>query len=315
MFTFNILHLSDLHISDERGIRRPRRYRGRRDIIEELSRWCNNNYNKFDAILITGDLVDQARECDLELASAFIDSPPDFKGYLATQQSSFPGPKPPSFPTINKSDKPIFLLPGNHDRIPNIIGYPSPGSNLFNKYFEQYWDVECDKGVKPFLIPFSNGSVFCIIAADFSLRSRDDASCTSGVFGQGFIDQNRLKLLEEYTTLIKSKDIPITWAIHFAPNYDSLGEAEALINSNLLVDLAVKNDIKHIFCGHTHKTKSYSINGSSLNVYCNGTSVCRCGDWDTSFFIHKIEIDNNNISNIINDKFIWSKTYKRFFKD
>ena len=329
MVSIRLLHLSDMHISDlafctkkdilkqnadgDSNYHRNYELIGQEYIIEAIAQWCNDNRDEFDAILITGDLVDQARYCDLKLAKSFIEDFPSENPYLTTKNSAVPT----QYPTIFSDGKPILLMPGNHDRLHPLVIKPKICLDRFEKIFPLFWGLDCSPGVKSVFLPSPQNPLLCIVCADFSLRKSSQASLRFGVrfgvWGQGIVDPVRLRLLEDHTIDSQNRSIPVAWALHFAPLYPKQKMLEKLRESEKLIELAEALKISVILCGHTHKKQKYFLGPKKVPVYCGGTSGCiKIGSWDTSICIHDFSLDGPRITDIKHNEYFWDEDANTF---
>lgn len=300
-----ILHLSDLHIApNSEAIRLyschhdlaarlyeklPFSSRFDPSILESILNHANYWVKSLDAILITGDLSSKGRQDDLEKTVDFIQK-------------------------LEKLGKPVFVLPGNHDRYNWVDLVPfSPGGTLFDSFLKNHWK-EGKGGVQIYsLKKSSKNTALYTICADFSLANKKDADSSWGFLGQGKVYEERLAVLEEKTKEITNSSYAVIWAIHFTPedkHHMPLNENLRLLSSDILIKKAKELGVNYIFTGHTHR-KGYFISqfDSDIKIHCSGTSAC-CDKLDpkttTSMHIRKILVENKKISQILNLDLHWN---------
>jgi hypothetical protein len=182
-----ILHASDLHIAVKAKLTsvfdqisagmyfhvlRPRALASTYDpaILLRLADLIYHDYsgthinqaaNPLDGVLLTGDLATTGKQRDLETAVKFIDGP--LHAYLPTQTPDY-------VPTLAASRTPVWLLPGNHDRLrrAKITGY-SPGGKIFDTLFASHWSTPITE-YRPILN--HSGLSVAVIGADFNLQNK-----------------------------------------------------------------------------------------------------------------------------------------------
>jgi predicted phosphodiesterase len=84
-------------------------------------------------------------------------------------------------------------------------------------------------------------------------------------------------------------------------NHHSILETDndPLFNSTRIIDFIKKNNIRHVFCGHTHKmalTKSVDLyNQYSFTQYTNGTLTAHSHPTDTNMFLYYENLGKNEM--------------------
>jgi len=307
MQQLRLLHLSDLHLSKHYLSFKPFVYD--RYVLEAVAKLAYFYRDNIDAIIISGDIADSGSIQDLTFAKDFIDSSP---------ASPVPWTNSVGKPTLQSCNKPIFLMPGNHDRYKAPLT-PIRGAVNFGQIFSDYWENEINeyKYTRICFLPTIQDPLLAFIFIDFSLEKFSDGTIhTGGPWGQGKVYQNRLsELIDNTTKLINSENpIAVIWVIHFAPEYEKyfpLRENLRLINSSLLIQKAHQIGIKHIFCGHVHQRRYYEAGpNQTVKIYCSGTSTILSGPP----FLHYrvIQIDNSLVSSIKSLNFIWDTAKDQF---
>jgi hypothetical protein len=296
-----LLHLSDLHLAgfwrafyESLGNIFPLTVYDL-DTFGTLSEIIFNWHKELDAILISGDMAVTGGDDDLLSA----------KEKLSTllNQTGF--------------NKPIILLPGNHDRYRTLLGLPG-GSN-FDQKFSAYWPVGM-QGVYSCFLPNKAAPTLAIICADFSLRQVMDSSGLGGHWGQGKVDKDRLQgLVDETETIISSNpDCGIIWMVHFAPKYEDehldFDHRLILLDSDYLIEAAKKVGVKYIFCGHTHQHADYliKVNGG-VQIHCAGSSTCLGNDHQATIHLRLIEITDVGIESIRSRTYFYNPDLQIFY--
>jgi len=196
MPSLRILHVSDLHIGDSdtkgRLMRNLSIYEPLK--LKAIAKMAYEWNEEFNAILISGDLSNICRYDDLRAARDFIDLPADLL-------SDNPWLNSGEAPTLKAYKKNIFIVPGNHDRITGLRGFPG---KLFDKVFSSYWDVGTN-GVKEHYLPNDESPMLAVLCADFSLTSKKDSTVRFGKLGQGKVYE---PLLSELITNTKRGSSP-----------------------------------------------------------------------------------------------------------
>jgi Calcineurin-like phosphoesterase len=166
-----LLRLADLIYSDYSG------------------KYINRAGKPLDAVLLTGDLATTGKQHDIETAVKFIDGP--LHQYLPTMTPDY-------VPTLAASRTPVWLLPGNHDRLrrAKVTGY-SPGGNIFNTLFASHWSTPITE-YTPLLS--RSGLSVAVIGVDFNLQhKRQREGRWWNKYAQGRVDQTILSNLEQTT--------------------------------------------------------------------------------------------------------------------
>ena len=180
-----------------------------------------------DAIIFTGDLATTGMAEDLNVARNFISASPMGQGFVSATR----------FPTLNASQLPIFLMPGNHDRYVDDNG--TPNCRRFDHEFAEYMpNVDDDIG---YWIAEKENCQIAFLLADFCLQAATDASDRHvTVLGQGRVYDDVLQSLVDKTDQLKTERnlAGLIWVIHFAP-FDC-GQHLLLHNYDALLDAANK---------------------------------------------------------------------------
>ena len=286
MAFFHLLHLSDFHLAVRpHVVAWPDRFDARNDPDEEIRLLFSSSHNlnvarvvasrcylfsePLDALLITGDLATTGDDHDLDVAWRLVEAP--------GQSPSAPWLTAEEQPTLAAREKPIFLMPGNHDRFDGVVKRAG-GTSFFGYFSPKYWPA-ADR-VKSYPVLERDGERLAIIAADLCLAGNTDASWRVGGFfawlGQGRAYASVLAALGRKTVETRSRfgPVAIVWAVHFPPHFKGLPGSLVLLEQDRLVEAARAAGVAHLFAGHTHEARPYVVPGSPLlSVYCAGTAM------------------------------------------
>ena len=311
MNRLRLLHLSDLHIA--------RRYSkfgssSRKYILEEIARFSYLRKKNIDGILISGDIADFGKQHDLECAKEFIFSPPQIK-------STKPWLNYYNRPTLQACEKPIILIPGNHDRFSILC---RPDIKMFDSIFFDSWKPIQNR-IQLTLLPNDKNYSLAVVSADFCLRQIDDNSIIGGYLGQGKVYGNRLAELIRQTKKINSNSLAkVLWMVHFAPEFENHLELSyidkrylKLIDSQRLIEAAKNLKVRHIFCGHIHYNKNPFNAGDSTDacwIHYAGTAACHkdMDGYESSVYIREIDGSNRNNVKVKSLPFIWNSKEGKF---
>jgi Calcineurin-like phosphoesterase len=86
------------------------------EIVSGVAQFCFQRVNVSDGILMTGDIATTGMLSDIGVAYSFI-AEEAVGGYVTRTRS----------PTLNTSNTPIYVLPGNHDKFVDGSGTPRAG--------------------------------------------------------------------------------------------------------------------------------------------------------------------------------------------
>jgi 3',5'-cyclic AMP phosphodiesterase CpdA len=254
-------------------------------LAEIVSEWRDN----LDAILVSGDI--SATGCNKDLSHSRDSTTP----YQFRINEPWVSHK--RIPTLqpNEFNKPIILVPGNHDRYANVSGWPG---KRFDAYFSSFWKAGVG-GVQASFLPDEKAPVLAIICADFSLEKPWHSSRfrAGGHWGQGKVYSDRLDSLVRETRRVSESfsGCAIVWMIHFAPKFEDhkdFDDTLLLLRSDSLIQEAERYRIRYIFCGHTHEHADYPPSGShTITVHCAGSSACLEPNRQTSMHLRFVEVE------------------------
>lgn len=306
--TFTLLQISDLHLGQDpyrvspldwpTSGNLPMARRGMysshdRDLLEAIARNVYQRSASLDAVLLSGDLATSGFHSDLNAASQFVYSPA-VSTWLNAQNE----------PTLEFFRKPIFLYPGNHDRYPDTgIG---AGGTLFDTLFVSHWRPNT-RDVNDWSLN-KNGETLTLIAADFCLKSSNDATSIGGIFGQGRAYQSIVTELE-LRTYRRAAGGAVAWTAHFPPYFPGLSSTLELVDESELIDAAQRCGPMFLFTGHTHEfVPNYDANGTgAIRVFCAGTACQYAAPGGN--FIHQlsIEVDNRKVIGVSTLNLKWNQ--------
>lgn len=221
---------------------------------------------EIDLFVLLGDLSTTGKAGDLEVAKrVFLDDSTE-KYATVSQEPRFGG-----------KGMRFHVIPGNHDRYQDDIG--TPGGTLFDSYFKSVYAPRM--GVSTVSVE-KDGVSATIVSADFC-HLPGTALNPIKRLGWGSVREAVLTELEHQTSEAKLlfSGAPVFWALHFSPS-ENVSSKLQLEDRELVIDAAVRHEVRHIFCGHTHmRTREV---GTFPNIYSAG-SVSAC-DSRSRHFLH-----------------------------
>jgi hypothetical protein len=264
------------------------------EIISGVAQFCFERSGVSDGIVVTGDLATTGMMSDINVAKAFIGEPPSY-GFVTASR----------FPTLNSSNLPIYVLPGNHDKFINISGSPNcPHFELNFLDHMQNFGLGVGHWVRR-----KQGHALGFVYADLCLQSRMDAlDKVVGAYGQGRVYEEVLKELRNRTFMLREKysGIHFVWLLHFAP-FDC-GYRLQLIDWETIVESALALGVIATLCGHTHKAAKHIMDKHV--VYCSGSAGCADSEDDSR--VHMIHLDIGEKCQISRESYIWSGSKHEF---
>lgn len=312
MSEINILHISDLHISEHEmhepifPLRRESagifvksifKLKGyfvatySRYNLRALTTFIRNNRNNLNGVIITGDISTTGLDFDLERTYQFVNGVEGLSPVLSRIEPNLQG--------INGKDE-LLLLPGNHDRykifkylsaLGKLLGY-FPGNRLFDSVFHKYWDDD----VMEMVIPKEDFTVG-VFAADFNLKNflHSRPVRPSNWHAQGKVYTDICDKLVSATNNFKEKyvdaDKLIIWAVHFPPEAPDIKKHSELLEKTELISAAHKNGVSLILSGHLHDPSRRQV-APNTYVLTAGTATQHYAPEGN--FCHLISITNNN---------------------
>ena len=250
-----------------------------------------------DAVLLTGDIATTGLSSDLQLAFAAVDGPA-----LNNDPLLWAPDNPTLAGSTGKLKIPLWLLPGNHDRLrPDSVSWYAPGGYMFDTIFEPYWgplDPASKLGpkVRECGVISRPGLSVAVLAADFTLRSASDRSglMFHNQWAQGRVYRDTLDELVQKTADVKRRvrqTLAIIWALHFPPKFPGIPRSMQLINEERLIEEADRCGVSGMLAGHTHEPVWYRTPGAPCDVFCSGTATQKHSPLGHFFHILNINAD------------------------
>ena len=274
MGNLRLLHLSDLHFEAESAVSgvvndldRTLLYLNKPSYCaiksSRLADWAWRNKDKFDAVLVTGDLAHTGREEDLKRALKFIEAP----NPLSRQPWKGNGLNEDNIGAL--SNKQIIVMPGNHDRFGEHDRKPQDVN--FDLVFKSYWQAGARIRAKfGALRRDGDSSGISIICVDFSFSdirqvtfeakktvfSRFNPFKRYSFLGKGKVTKKIIAELERATHIMRRQHPGniVVWAVHFS--LDCKDRSLELERKHLLEASIKKMGIPFIISGHVHKSNS-----------------------------------------------------------
>lgn len=270
-----------------------------------------------DAVMLTGDIATTGRYGDLQLALKIIDGPA-----LSTAPLYWAPDNPTLAGSTGLGRIPLWLLPGNHDRLkPDMHTRYAAGGGLFDNIFQAHWGP-MDPGtlrspkVKEYPGLSREGLTVKVFAADFTLKTAGDRDglLLHKQWAQGRVYPEILRELVQKTTAVRSRiaePLAILWALHFPPKSPRVSSSMKLIDQELLIQAAELCEVDAMLAGHTHEPVWYRTPGARP-VFCSGTTTQKhttCGNF---FHILNIETDSQGDIVITPDNYVFDQTNREF---
>jgi 3',5'-cyclic AMP phosphodiesterase CpdA len=313
MASVRILHASDLHIAKQENVTSPadrvtpgtlksalfhRMFASSHDpaILQRLASFIHKESAKglLDAVILTGDIATTGATGDLEKAFEFIHEAADPR--VPTQSARQKGKA-----TLAGANKPIWLLPGNHDRYQSSIRrFYVPGGLEFDRVFRRDWQGP----VQRFPSIAKAGLTVTVIGADLNLQTHRQSDRRLGWLGQGLADPFLNQLEAATKQLTEAERQCVIWAVHFPPLYPNISPYLKLLDDNLLVARANACGIKAVLSGHTHSAVRYRKSPMRFDVLCAGTVSQSFAPEGNQFQIIEVSSDASGNINIANEEYV-----------
>jgi hypothetical protein len=246
--------------------------------------WALVNENSYDVIVLSGDLATTGSQRALKRAFDFLTAPAMYGNTYVTAKNRQP--------TLKAVQRPIVLVPGNHDRYGPLF---TPGNQRFDRIFGSYW--YCGPGAQQ-LWPIDPrvSAPIVLIGADFTLPRGDWGESIFGGVLPGYLGQGRipdgdtvdaLSALRDATQRARTHtpDCAVIWVIHFEPQApDHL----KLLGEDRLKRAICDDKVAAMLCGHSHRSQT-SKTFAGVPVYVCGTTTEHQPLANNSF--HLVEID------------------------
>lgn len=222
-----------------------------------------------DLVLITGDLATTGEDADLLFALDFLEG-----RVLAVADT-------PEIMPINLVAEPftLFAIPGNHDRYRGTGRFPE-GKN-FEAFFGQSWDINQKKTkivgdrTRRFIVSGESCNL-AILGVDFSLSASSAECGIWGHFGQGEVDEERLRSLVDATEILQQeykKPHIVIWAMHFPPESPNKDPDLQLFGADRVILEAERLGVQLILSGHVHQHHYRKRGTSRVHVLVAGSAT------------------------------------------
>ncbi len=318
---FSFCHISDLHLSiqaNQQSIKDifswyqckknndTKKY-GRfttyeRVKLEALCRFIYLNKDKFDFILITGDISSSASEDDLNSALSIIKPGEKSKLWIKDTPNFYDN-------SFYLAHKPIILLPGNHDRI-DYDGLTSfKYSDKFDEIFKYFWVPSTPSNkisAKSIFVPTINETIN-LLTIDFSLNEGRFKNIN---IGEGYVEEDIINELDRILKFYEDNKIFYIIALHYPPKSENVSTYLKLNNEEKFINLLNKYKVPFIFSGHSHIEEHNLIPNTSIRNYCSDSSTSFCENSNINIF--KIDFELNKI--IDKKTFKWSSLKRNFYE-
>jgi hypothetical protein len=175
------------------------------DIVSGVAQFCLERIAVTDGIIISWDIATTGMMSDINVAYSFL-ADRSRNGFVSDAR----------VPTLNVGDKPIHILPGNHDKYWNTKARPNC-KHFELKVADYMKHLQC--GVDHW-VHRKREQYLGFVSADFALQSSMDAMDTVyGKCGQGRVYGHVLEELKNRALMLRTRysAIRVIWVVHFAP--------------------------------------------------------------------------------------------------
>jgi 3',5'-cyclic AMP phosphodiesterase CpdA len=287
---FRLLHCSDLHLAvNEQQVGFPELLPAlragepvfpgtvstyNRHRLDAMVSFAFVHRDRYDAVVISGDLASTGDLGDLDRVATLLDAPVH-QDYVDRDGR----------PTLQATGRPVILIPGNHDR----FGAPplhSPGNAKFDHVLFKYWTG--GQTAKRLWSIERGDAGLTLLGADLTLHNDEIGDGPWGYLGQGRAYSSVIDKLSALTRAEReaAPRTIVLWVIHFDPTID-YPRSLVLLDGELLANAVSRERVPAILCGHTH------VNGVRRFA---GSTVYNCGTTTQAFaphgnFLSFIELD------------------------
>lgn len=325
---FEIFHISDLHFAanaDHANILATiDTFRATGDINAffpgALDPFCQCTYDREVARALAKFIAEQRTDKALALisgdlaASGLVDNLTHSLGFMEGPEHENPNYfyfRPDGTPTIAATGLKYFIVPGNHDRFDG--GNYAAGSLLFDGVFRDHWGIPSPV-VKARLLNNAAGTPeIALVAADYCLRSNDDAGGGRLAWlGRGRAYNDIVRRHVDLTKKIYAahQGIAVVWIVHFPPDQICLDPDLQLVNSDTFVAAVQECEIRLVLSGHIHRPTQHTI--AETVFFCAGASTFyKCVNGN---YAHILTIANENASArmVSRRDFLYSSSQDKF---
>jgi 3',5'-cyclic AMP phosphodiesterase CpdA len=210
------------------------------DVADALAEFAYTNRDRYDAIVLSGDLGTTGAFPDLLLARHFVTAA------VGRDYRSLAG-----YPTLAASGKEVLVIPGNHDRFGPPLHLFPPGDTQFDQVFGGYWTAR--QGAQQFEPLTKDDATLVLVGADLTLDAGDSGDWAGvGHLGRGRAYPRRVARLLQLTEQAQARHGPcvVLWVIHFEPRAQD--ELLSLLDEQALASALRRTDVAAVLCGHTH---------------------------------------------------------------
>jgi predicted phosphodiesterase len=237
-----------------------------------------------DAVILTGDLATTGDKVDLQQAYDFLHAPPGHPAFQSATRRA----------TLAGVQKPLLLLPGNHDRFGPVRRMYPPGDRNFDRLFGDYWYA--GQGVQRLWESAQENIAVVLVGADFTLPRNDTGNhWLTGHLGCGRVRSHLVDTLLEETAQARQRypgNCAVLWAIHFEPLAQD--RTLALLEDQILLDkLAAAPETRRplaVLCGHTHRNSQIKPYPPTHLVTCGTTCQYYCPGHPNSLNVIEIQM-------------------------
>ena len=249
----NILHISDLHFG-------PRHWKGNDEMLLEKL----NSYAA-DIVINTGDSTTDSLECEFKEASNFLHSIKCEHVISIAGNHDKRNMRSHDFflKYINKVD---LIYPQNPEKCTKNKLFPDENTVGIK---EKFTDINFLKNIS------INGESILLVCLDTNELYKDN----------GYVDKEILRSVSSEIEQLSYDQVILL-------NHHSILETDydPLFNSSRIIDFIKKHNIKHVFCGHTHRLAVMRTmdlyHQYSFTQYKNGTLTSHSHPSDTNMFLY-----------------------------
>ncbi|MGN6311718.1 MAG: metallophosphoesterase family protein [Xanthobacteraceae bacterium] len=263
-------------------------------IASGVAQFCFQRSRVIDGIVISGDLATTGMTADIAVAREFVDETA-VDGFVSGAAR----------PTLQAAARPVYVIPGNHDRYTN--NFAQTNSRTFDFNFGQY--LRNYDGYVGHWVRRKRGLYIGFVFADFTLRARSDAESRWHAFGQGRVYEDVLKSLLERTFSLKAKypGIALNWLVHFAP-FDCGSKFLELIDWSNIASAGREAGVVTTLCGHTHQ--ALKLQDGNHIVFCAGSAGCV--DSESNSRVHILHYELDTTCSVRRENYRWNAKRAEF---
>ena len=251
----------------------------RSKLDEQGNQIFENEADKLDAVVLTGDLATTGSYDDIKLVANFLRAASSHKCRYKSAERHYRGP------TLSAVKIPILCLPGNHDRFIALHDFQALRPIIFQPGSQEFDNQLFDYRESPFreielFAPITEEKKLRVVmlAVDFTLENLDDCKGEFGWLAQGRAFSDRRRKLAARTDKIRKNKrndelLCVIWAMHFPPKFPHYPEHSSLLGEEKVVREANRTGVQAILAGHTHEQSTYRNPAMTFWVYCCGSTT------------------------------------------